>query len=211
MGDAALRYLQTDAVHGRGELRPVLGDLDRARLGADQLHAVLLEHAPFGELHRDVERRLSAHRRQECVRLLALDHELHEVGRHRLDVRPVRDLRVRHDGRRVRVHEDHLVTLLPERARGLGARVIELGRLSNDDRPGADHQNPMYVRATRHVKTRDYLASDRCRARSASTIIATSSSNVTLGDQPNACFAFDGSATRRSTSAGLKNFSSCTT
>ena len=33
----------------------------------------------------------------------------------------------------------------------------------------------------------------------------------TLGDQPRARLAFEGSATRRSTSAGLKNFSACTT
>jgi len=51
----------------------------------------------------------------------------------------------------------------------------------------------------------------RCRARSASTIIWTSAWNRTVGSHPNSCRAFDGSATRSSTSAGRSNFLSVTT
>ena len=64
---------EPDALHRLAELLAVLGHRDRARVGADQLDAVLLEHAALGELHRDVERRLPAHRRQQRVGLLALD------------------------------------------------------------------------------------------------------------------------------------------
>ena len=96
--------------------------LDRARVGADQLHAVPLEHAALGERHRDVERRLAAHRRQQRVRPLALDHLLDELRRDRLDVGAVGELRIGHDRRRIRVHEDHLVALLSQRLGRLRAR-----------------------------------------------------------------------------------------
>ena len=128
----------------------ILGHRDRARIGADQLHAVLLEHAAVCERQRDVERRLSAHRGQQRVRALALDHLLDELGRHRLDVRPVRELGIGHDRGRIRVHEDDRVPLFAQRLRRLRARVVELGALADHDRAGAYEQNLLYVSATRH-------------------------------------------------------------
>ena len=90
------------------------------------------------ERHRDVERRLAAHRRQHRVRPLALDDQLDELRRHRLDVRPIRELRIGHDRGRIGVDEDDLVALFLQRLRRLRAGVVELGALPDDDRPGAD-------------------------------------------------------------------------
>ena len=53
----------------------VLGALDRAEVGADQLDA-----PSGGELDREVQRRLPAERRQDRVGLLALDHLRHRLG-----------------------------------------------------------------------------------------------------------------------------------
>jgi hypothetical protein len=115
---------------------------------------VLLEHAALGQRHGDVQRRLAAHRRQQGVRLLAFDDQLDELRRHRLDVGPIRDLRIGHDRRRVRVDQDDLVPLLAKRLGGLRPRVVEFRGLSDDDRTGADDEDTMDVSASRHESGR---------------------------------------------------------
>ena len=145
-----LRDGEPDPRHRLAKQLSVFGDGDGLGGRADQLHAVTLERAVLRELHRDVERRLAAHRRQDRVGLLAGDDQLDVLRRHRLDVGPVGELRVGHDRRRIGVHEDDLVALLLERLRRLGAGIVELGALADDDRPGADDEDAMQVRPTRH-------------------------------------------------------------
>src|SRR6202171_6843849 len=70
--------------------------------------------------------------------------------RERLDVGPVGQLGIRHDGRRVRVDEDDLEALFADRLAGLGARVVELAGLSDDDGPGADQQDLSNIGPLRH-------------------------------------------------------------
>ena len=134
LGDSARGDGEPDARHRLAELPAVFGDRDRLRRRADQLDAVPLERARLGERHRDVERRLSAHRRQDRVGPLLLENQLDELGRHRLDVRPIRELRIGHDRRRIRVDEDYLVPLFLERLRRLRPGIVELGGLPDDDR-----------------------------------------------------------------------------
>ena len=74
----------------------------------------------------------------------------------RLDVGDVGQLRVGHDRRRVRVHEDDPVALLAQRLARLRARVVELARLPDDDRAGADDQDRLDVGAFRHVGTSSF-------------------------------------------------------
>ena len=59
----------------------------------------------------------------------------------RLDVGVVGELRVGHDRRRVGVDQADLQPFGAQHPAGLGARVVELAGLSDDDRPGADHQD----------------------------------------------------------------------
>ena len=141
LGDAALRDREADARHRFAEQLAVFGDRDRVRRRADQLDAVLLERAGLGERHRDVERRLTAHRRQDRVGALLLEDQLDELGRHRLDVRPIGELRIGHDRRRVRVDENHLVPFFLQRLRRLRSGIVEFGGLSDDDRTGSDYEN----------------------------------------------------------------------
>ena len=148
--DAARRDALANATHRVREELAILGESNRARVGADQLHAVLLEHAAVRERERDVERRLPAHRGQQRVRALALDHLRDDIRRHRLDVRPVRELGIRHDRGRIRVHEHDRVALFAQRLRRLRAGVVELGALADHDRAGANEQDLLYVSATRH-------------------------------------------------------------
>ena len=106
----------------------------------------LITKARSGTLH---DRRLAGRHIQ--VRALALDDQLEELGRHRLDVGAVGELRVRHDRRRVRVHEDDVEPLLLEGLRRLRPGIVELRGLADDDRARADEENAMEVSASRHV------------------------------------------------------------
>ena len=71
---------------------------------------------------------------QERVRALARDDLLGGLDGDGLDVRPVGELRVRHHRGGVAVEQHHLHALLPERLDGLGAGVVELDGLADDDR-----------------------------------------------------------------------------
>jgi hypothetical protein len=65
---------------------------------------------------------------------LLLENELDELRRDRLDVRPIRELRIGHDRGRIGVDEDDLIPLFLQRLRRLRSRIIELGGLPDDDR-----------------------------------------------------------------------------
>src|SRR5207253_11306787 len=129
----------------------------RACVRANQLHTVLLENSALGELHRDVESRLTPHRWKQCVGTLLCDNELDVLRRHRLDVGPVSELRIRHDGRRIRVDEDDLEALFLQRLRRLCTRIVELSPLTDDDRTGANNQNSVDVGSLRHLDRCDSL------------------------------------------------------
>ena len=80
------RRFEADLAHRVLEQQAVFGLLDGVDLGADQLHAVLVEHAGFGQLHREVQAGLPADGGEQRVGPLAAD-DLFEVRRgQRLDV-----------------------------------------------------------------------------------------------------------------------------
>jgi hypothetical protein len=81
---------------------------------------------------------------------LALDDARDHLPRDRLDVRDVRHLGVRHDRRRIRVHENDAIALFAQRLAGLRTRIVELARLADDDRARADDEDRMNVAALRH-------------------------------------------------------------
>ena len=121
-----------------------------SRVGADQLDLVTFEHARSGERHRRVERGLAAHRRQQRVGALAGDDLLDDLRGDRLDIGRVGQVRVGHDRRRVRIDQDDPIALGLKRLARLRARIIELARLPDHDRPGADDQDAVDVCAFRH-------------------------------------------------------------
>src|SRR5262249_21747281 len=104
-----------------------------------------------GQVERQVEPGLPADRRQERVGPFSLDDALEHLHGHGLDVRPVGELRVGHDGRRIRVDEDDAVALFAEGLAGLGARIVELAGLPDNDGPRADQQDRVDVGAAGHV------------------------------------------------------------
>ena len=141
VGDAGARHVEADLDHGLLEKLAVLALVDGLGLRADHADAVFLEHAGFEERHRGVERRLAAERREQRVGLLADDDFFHHFRRDRLDVSAVRELRIGHDRRRIRVHQDDFVALFLQRLAGLDAGVVEFAALADDDGAGADDED----------------------------------------------------------------------
>ena len=149
-GVRRLRHLDADRRHALLEELPVLGGLDGLVVRADQLHAVALERAVLVEGHGQVDAGLPADGGQDRVRLLALDDPFERLGRQRLDVRPVRELRIGHDRGRVRVDQDDAVALVLEGLAGLRSRVVELDGLPDDDRARTDDEDRLDVGPFRH-------------------------------------------------------------
>ena len=150
VGQHGFGRLETDARHRLAEELPVLGLGDRWASGADHLDAELVEHALLLERQRRVERGLPAHGRQQRVGTLALDDPGDDLGRDRLDVGRVRQIRIGHDRRRIGIDQDDAVALGLQRLAGLGARIVELAGLTDDDGARADDQDGLDVRALRH-------------------------------------------------------------
>ena len=135
---------------GIAEELAVLRAADDVHLGADELDPEVVEDARLGERDREVQRSLPAQRRQQRVRALALEHGGDAFEVERLDVRAVGESGVGHDRRRVRVDDDRAVALLAEHLQRLTARVVELARLADDDRAGADDADRLDVGAPGH-------------------------------------------------------------
>ena len=156
---ARLGHVEADLLHRVFEEEAVFGFLDGLDIGADEIDVVLVEHAAVGEFDGEVERGLSANGGQNgeaCARRhLALDaDDLFQIlAGERLDVSAVGDLGVGHDGRRIRVGKHHFESLSLERLAGLGAGVIKLGRLADDDGAGAEDQDFRDVVASRHYES----------------------------------------------------------
>src|SRR5690606_6885640 len=154
--DLRLRAVQAYFRHRLLEQLAVFGHADGLAPGADQLDAVLVEHAVVGQVQRAVQRGLPAHGRQQRVGLLLGDDLLDRAPVDRLDVHRVGGVRVGHDRRGVAVHQHHAVALLPQRLAGLRAGVVELAGLTDDDRAGADDEDGLDVGTTRHQRLRDW-------------------------------------------------------
>ena len=79
-----------------------------------------------------------------------LEDLLDRLGRDRLDVGRVGELRVGHDRRGVAVDQDDAVALLLQRPARLHAGVVELAPLPDDDGAGADDEDRVDVGASGH-------------------------------------------------------------
>ena len=133
------------------ELVAGLGPVDGRVVGADELHAVLLEGAVLGEGDGQVEGGLAAQGGQQRVRPLHLDDLGHHLGHQGLDVGAVGEGGVGHDGGRVRVDQHHLEALFHQHLAGLGAGVVELAGLPDDDGTGAEQQDLVDIGAAGHA------------------------------------------------------------
>src|SRR5699024_6457283 len=128
VGDPGAGDLRAATFHDPFEGMAVFTGVDRLHPDADEFDVVFRQHARIMEGDGGVERRLPAERGE---------------GR-------VGELRVGHDRGRVGVDEDDPQALLLQHAAGLGARVVELRGLADDDGAGADDENTGEIGTTWH-------------------------------------------------------------
>ena len=150
MGEARHRYGQPDLPHRRLEPVAVLGGGDGLRVGPDHFDPVLVEHAPFGQGHGQIEGGLPAQGGEQGIGAFAFDDGAQHVGIEGLDIGAVRHGRIGHDGRRIRVGQHHPELFLGQHPAGLGARVVELAGLADDDGTRSDDQDRLDVGAPGH-------------------------------------------------------------
>ena len=153
VGIARARDLQADLGHGLVKELAVLAALDGGKVTADHLDTVLVERAVLCQLDGGIQTGLAAQRGQQRVRSFLLDHTLDKFGGDGLDIGAVGQARVGHDGRRVGVDQDDLKAILLEHLAGLGAGVIELAGLANDDGARANDEDTLDVSTFRHVSS----------------------------------------------------------
>ena len=129
----------------------VLCALYAVRVGAEQFYFALLEHAFFGELHGEVQSRLTADAGDYCVRALIAADTREIFERQRLHIDFIGYSCVGHYRCGVRVREDDLVALLTQGEARLSSRIVEFGRLTDDYRARADNEHLFYISSLRHV------------------------------------------------------------
>ena len=153
VGVARARDLQANLGHGLVKELAVLSALDGGQVAADHLDAVLVERTVFRQLDGGVQTGLAAQRGQQRVRALFLDYALDKLGGDGLDIGAVGKTRVGHDGRRVGVDQDDLKAILLEHLAGLGAGVVELAGLADDDGARTNDEDALDVSTFRHVSS----------------------------------------------------------
>ena len=102
-------------------------------------HVVAFQNAGVGEGHGQVQAGLASQCRQDTIRPLPLNDSFQDLHGERLYIYTVCDALVGHDGGRIGIDQDGVNTLLAKGFASLGASVIKLGSLPNNDGAGPDH------------------------------------------------------------------------
>ena len=168
--DDRARHLEPGGPDGLAEALAVLGAADRlrGRRRSARRRAARARRARLSAVWPPSVGRIASGRSRSITSATVPGVERLEVGR-------VGPLGVGHDRRRVRVHEHDAVALAPEHAARLRAGVVELARLADADRPGAEDQDRAKVGALRHA-----AASSSKKGRASSGPGAASGWNWTL-------------------------------
>ena len=136
--------------HGVLEELPVLGPVDGLGLAGQQADAAAVQETVAGQFHGQVQTHLAAQVGQDGVGLFLFDDPFHHFGGQRLDIHMIGDVRIGHDGGRVGVDEDRLHAFGLEGTAGLGAGIVKLCRLTDDNGAGADDQHLFDTGIFRH-------------------------------------------------------------
>jgi hypothetical protein len=151
VADPALRRLGADVGDDLLELAAVLAGPDGVDAGPDELHVVPGQRPGLVQADGRVQGGLAAQGGQDRVGALLGDDLLQDVLGDGLDVGGVGELGVGHDRRGVGVDQADPDALLAQHPAGLGAGVVELAGLPDDDRPRADDQDGLQVVTLGHA------------------------------------------------------------
>ena len=131
----------------------VLGAVDGIGLAGQQAHAAAVQKAVAGQFHAEVQAHLAAQVGQDGIGLFLFDDAFHDLGGQRLDIDMIGNVGVGHDGSGVRVDQHGLDPLGFQGTAGLGAGIVKLRRLADDDGAGTDDQHLFDTRVLRHRRS----------------------------------------------------------
>ncbi len=133
--DGAAGGLTADRRDDVLERLTVLTGTDRVDVRTDQADAVPVQDTGVVQRDRGVQRGLATHRREQRIGPLPVDDFGDHVECDRFDVGGVGQIRVGHDRGRIAVDQHHPQAFGAQHPAGLGAGVVELAGLTDDDRP----------------------------------------------------------------------------
>ena len=150
-----IRLLQTDAIDDAPEFLPVLGLVNHIAGGTDHLDAGFRERPLIKECTGAIQGGLPAERGKEGIdgrpHLFFLGDDFpHRFRGDGLDVRPVGEHRVGHNGGGIGIDEHDPVAFLAESLAGLGAGVVKLTALPDHNGTGAKNQDVVDVVSSGH-------------------------------------------------------------
>ena len=140
------RLRLADVVEKVAEILPILGFADGFQGGAEETDVVPFQDAGVSQGYGQVQPGLAAQSRQDALRLFPLDNALDDLYGQRLDINPVGNVAVGHNSGRVGVDQNGGYPFLAQGFAGLGAGVVKLGGLADDDGAGADYQDFVQLR-----------------------------------------------------------------
>ena len=145
VSDLAACHFDAELFHLVLEFDAVFAAFDGVNLDADDLDAIFFEHACFRKLGAEVEAALTAEVWQERVWAFLVDDLGEPLHVEWFDIGDVGDIWVGHDGGWVGVDQHDLVAELAQRLAGLGAGIVKLAGLADDDRAGTNDHDLMDV------------------------------------------------------------------
>ena len=143
---------QANALHGLVEQFPVLSLVDGILGSANHLDAVLVEDTLGGQFECAIQGGLAAHGRQNCIRPLAINDSGNRLPLYGFDVSGIGHRRIGHDRGRIGVDQNDAVPLLAQGLTSLGAGIVELAGLANNNWPGAEDKNTFDIATLGHVR-----------------------------------------------------------
>ncbi len=150
IGQSRFRCVEANLVHGFTEEGAVFCLVDGFCMCADHLNIVALKNAHAAERQCSVQRGLTAHGWQQCVRTFLGNDLSNDFRRNWFDIGRVRQIRIGHDRSWVGVDEDDAVAFLFQRFTGLRAGIIELASLADNNGARADNQDRFDICTFRH-------------------------------------------------------------
>ena len=136
-------HFRTAAFHDFLKFFPVLARVYGRRISADEFDLVFVQNPGFAQINRRVQGHLSTQSGQQRIWAFLGDNRFQKLGGNRFDIGAVGDLRVSHNGGGVGVDQDNFQALITQHSTGLSSRIVKFGRLTDDNRPGADDHNRM--------------------------------------------------------------------
>ena len=130
-----------DLPHGVPEALPVFGFFDGFHGRAQQSDAEFIQGSVSAQLHGQCQGGLSAEPGQQPVRPFLFDDPAKGHGVQWLQVDLIRQMLIRHDGRRIGVHQDDVDSLRFQHPACLGSGIVKFRCLADHNGAGSDHEN----------------------------------------------------------------------